>query len=63
MPDATKVVAFPNRKKLHLVWDSSAVEDASGVRQTPDTDDRQAELTSVPQQRADPAKPQPEEAD
>ncbi len=28
MADPTKVARFPNRRKLHLVWSSSSLEDS-----------------------------------
>lgn len=35
MADPTKVLRFPNRKKLHLVWSSSSVEDFAEQAQKP----------------------------
>ncbi len=35
MADPTKVVRFPNRNKLHLVWSSTPVEDLAEKAQKP----------------------------
>ena len=41
MADPTKVIRFPNKKKLHLVWSSPSPEDSGETAQKPENAYRQ----------------------
>lgn len=51
MADPTKVVRFPNRKKLHLVWSSPSPEQAGEQARKPDNTPHQSGDATLPEPR------------
>lgn len=47
MADPTKVVRFPNRKRLHLVWSSPSLGDADAKAQKPENTYSQPSDTTI----------------